>query len=112
MQDDRGWDKVVDAIDGRYGIEHHGRLTEPLEDRPDLERHIAFIEFEKEGRPYRLERVTAPAVVDKKSHYHKAASGGIRYENVYDKDQLSHKTNVYRKDGEDWELIDPTELGL
>ncbi len=112
MQDDHGWDKVVDAIDARYGIEHHGRVTEPLEDRTDLERHIAFIEFEKEGRPYRLERVTSPAIVDKKSHFHKAASGGIRYENIYDTENMSHKTNLYRKGTDEWELIDPTELQL
>jgi hypothetical protein len=112
MNDDRGWDKVVDAIDERYGLTNHGRTTEPLEDRTDLERHIAFIEFEKGGHAYRLERVTAPAIVDKKSHYHRAATGGTRVENVYDKDELSHKTNFYRKDGEEWELLDPSDLQL
>ncbi len=112
MNDDHGWDKIVDAIDTRFGLTKHGRLTEPLEDRTDLERHIAFIEFERAGNDYRMERVTGPAIIDKKSHFHKAASGGIRYENIYDTTNVSHKTNLYRRESGEWELVDPEELAL
>jgi hypothetical protein len=112
MQDDRGWDKIVDAIDVRFGIDKHGRFTEPLEDRADLERHVAFIEFEKSGEPYRLERVASPAILDRKTHYHKAAGSDVRYENVYDPDDISFKTNLYHKNGTEWELVDPSELQL
>lgn len=110
--EDKAWDKIVDAIDEKFGITHHGRTQEPLEDRSDLIQKIAFIEFSKGGQDYRFERVSRPAIIDKRSHYHKAASGGIRYENVYDPDTVAHQTKLYRKDSGQWEPIDPSELAL
>lgn len=112
MNDDTGWDKIVDAIDSRFGVTHHGRFKRPLEDRNDLEEMIAFIEFPKGGEEYRFERISRPAIIDKKSHYHKAASGGIRYENVYDPDTIAHQTRLYRKGDVDWEPIAAEELAL
>lgn len=110
--EDIAWDKIVDAIDSRYGLDRHGRNQEPLEDRTDLMQNIAFIEFTRNGQEYRLERVSRPAIIDKKSHYHKAASGGIRYENVYDTDTIAHQTKMYRRNGSEWAPIEADELGL
>lgn len=110
--EDTAWDKIVDAIDAKFGVNRHGRTQEPLEDRTDLVAKIAFIEFSKSGQDYRLERISRPAIIDKRSHYHKAASGGVRYENVYDQDTITHQTKMYRRSGDDWEPIDPSELAL
>ncbi len=110
--EDVSWDKIVDAIDEKFGLNRHGRTEEPLEDRADLKANISFIEFTRSGQDYRLERVSRPAIIDKKSHYHKAASGGTRHENVYDVNQITHQTKMYRHSGDDWESIDPSELAL
>lgn len=110
--EDVSWDKIVDAIDEKFGLNRHGKTQEPLEDREDLVQHISFIEFTRAGQDYRLERVSRPAIIDKKSHYHKAASGGIRYQNIYDPEQIAHQTKMYRKSGDSWEPIDPSELAL
>ncbi len=110
--EDSGWDKIVDAIDAKFGIADHGRTSEPLEDRPDLTNAIKFITFIKDGTAYKLERVTGPAITDRKTHYHKAAGGNVRFENIYDPDEVSHKTNLYIKRGDEWEPLDPTELSL
>lgn len=110
---DTGWDKIVDAIDAKFGIAEHGRYSEPLEDKPDLEQQIRFICFNRGGQRYKLERLAHPAIIDRKTHYHKAAGGGVRYENIYDPQNTSFKTKFYRQsdDGE-WTEIDPGQLAL
>jgi len=112
FSDDKSWDRIVDAIDIKFGIDKHGRSTEPLPDRPDLTQSVQFIVFERAGKMYKLERVTGPAVIDRKSHYHKVAGSAVRFENVYDETEIAHKTNFYVKSGDDWEPLAPEELAL
>lgn len=109
---DHGWDNLVDALDSRFGLSDHGRYKEPLEDNPELEQSVQFICFERDGKTFKAERVEGPAIVDRKSHYHKAAGSGVRFENIYDAEQVSHKTRFYVKAGEDWTPIEPEELAL
>lgn len=109
---DIGWDKLVDAIDIKFGIINHGRSTEPLEDRTDLTQNVQFITFERDGKTYKMERVTGPAVIDRKSHYHKVAGSTVRFENVYDETETSHKTNFYAKNGDDWEPVSLEDLAI
>lgn len=110
---DTGWDKIVDAIDTKFGIKEHGHYTEPLEDKPELEQKVRFICFDKGEQHYKLERVAHPAIIDRKTHYHKTAGGGVRYENIYDPTETSFKTKFYRQDSaSEWQEIDPTELSI
>ena len=111
---DTGWNKIVDAIDTKFGLTDHGKKTEPLEDRHDLSRTVHFIVFEKSGQEYKIERVTGPAIIDRKSIHAKSATSTVRFENVYDPDpeETMHKTNFYRRDGADWELISPDDFQL
>jgi hypothetical protein len=109
---DPGWDRIVDAIDSKFGTTDHGSYDEPLEDNRELKQHISFICFEKAGRTYRVERIARPGVVDRKSHYHRAAGSGVRFENIYDPNSTSFRTQFYIKDGDDWRPIEPDELSL
>lgn len=102
------WERLADAVDVKFGIDKHGNLERPLEDRPDLTEKVNFIEFNKGGETFRLELVTRPAIIDKKSFHGKAASAGVRFENIYDPDTLTSKVEVFRKSGD--ELI-PVDLG-
>lgn len=109
---DIGWDRLVDAIDVKFGLEDHGRSTEPLPDQPELTQHISYVTFTKGGRRFKMERVTRPAIAERKSHYHKAAGSKVRYENVYDPSDLTHITNFYASDGDDWRQVEASELAL
>jgi hypothetical protein len=40
------------------------------------------------------------------------AGAVTRVENVYDTGQTSFRTDMFRKNGTDWEAIDPGALGL
>ena len=113
MPEDKAWERIVDAIETKYGLTDHGRQTRPVADRHDLTEHVAFIVFERGGERYKLERVQGPAIIDRKTFGAKRIGSDVRYENVYDPEETSMRTNFYRGDeAGEWVAIDPSELGL
>ena len=112
MTEDRGLERIVDAIDTKFGVHDHGRTTRPVEDARDLTEHVAWIMFERAGERYKLERVTGPAIINRRTIGARRAGAEVRYENVYDPGEVSHRTNLYRQTGGEWESISPDELGL
>jgi hypothetical protein len=112
MAEDRAWDRIVDAVETKYGITDHGRSTRPLEDKTDLTEHVAFIVFERGGERYKLERVTGPAIIDRKTMGSRRIGSDVRFENVYDPEETSTKTNMYRDEAGEGTVISPEELGL
>jgi hypothetical protein len=112
FNDDRGWDKLVDAVDLKFGLSDHGRYEEPLPDRSDLTQKVQFVVFDRAGQTFRMERVTGPAILDRKTHYHKAAGQANRIEIVYDEHETAHRTNFYEKRGDDWVPISVEDLAL
>lgn len=112
MTEDKAWDRIVDAIDTKFGVDSHGRTTRPLDDAQDLIETVAFITFERAGEHYKLERVQGPAIIDRKTIGARRAGATVHYQNVYDPTETSFHTNLYRKSGGDWESIDASELGL
>ena len=112
MNNDASWDRITDAIDLKYGLKDHGRLSRPVADGHHLTESVSFVSFDREGTTYRLERVTGPAIIDRKSFGARRIGADVRFENVYDPDEISHKTLVYKQDGDGWTAIDASELGL
>jgi hypothetical protein len=112
MNDDRGWERIVDAIDTKFGVADHGRETRAVEDARELTEKVAWIAFDRGGERYKLERVTGPAIINRRTIGSNRIGSDVRFENVYDPDETTHRTNLYRKDGEEWESINPDELGL
>jgi len=112
MQDDRAWDRIVDAIDTKYGLEKHGRSTRPVEDAPELTEHVSFVIFSRDGERLKVERIQGPAIIDRKTMGARRAGATTRVENVYDPDETSLRTNLFREVAGEWEAIDPSALGL
>jgi hypothetical protein len=112
MQDDRAWDRIVDAIETKFGLIEHGRGKRPMEDAPDLTEQISFVIFEREGEKIKLERVQGPAIIDRKTMGAKRAGATTRVENIYDPNEVSLRTNVFRWDGVEWTPIDISAIGL
>jgi hypothetical protein len=113
MQDDKAWDRIVDAIDTKFGLSGHGRTKRPVEDAQNLTEHVSFVTFERDGHEYKVERVQGPAIVDRKTMGARRAGAITRAQNVYDPDETSFRTNLYRKEAAgEWEQIDPSALGL
>jgi hypothetical protein len=112
MQDDRAWDRIADAIDTKYGLVDHGRSKRPVADAQHLTEYISYIVFDREGERYKVERVQGPAIIDRKTMGARRAGAVTRMENVYNADEVSFRTNLYRQEGDDWTAIDPSALGL
>ena len=112
MKDDKAWDRIVDAVDQKFGLKSHGRGKRPVEDAPDLTEHVSYVIFERDGEEFKLERIQGPAIIDRKTMGARRAGAVTRVENVYDTSETSFRTNFYRHVGENWEVIDPGALGL
>lgn len=112
MQEDKGWDRIVDAVDAKFGIKDHGRSKRPVEDARHLTENVSFVVFERAGERYKLERVQGPAIIDRKTIGARRAGADVRYENVFDPTETSFRTNLYRDEAGEWVAIDAKELGL
>lgn len=107
---DRAWEELVDLIDQKYDIDTSYQREEPLPDNKDLSRMVETIEFERDNQKFKIERVTSPAIIDKKTYYHKVG-GAARVENVYDPEATTKRVAFYKKTTDDyWNEITPEEL--
>lgn len=112
MHDDASWNRIVDAIDTSFGLTNHGRLTREVSDNHELTESVSFIEFNRGGESLRLERVSGPAIIDRRSVGARRAGASIHFENIYDPSEITHKTLLFRRVGEDWQQIELNDLGL
>jgi len=107
---DRAWEDLIDVFDERYGLENFNKKTEALADNQKLTQTIETVEFKKDGQTYRIQRVTAPAVIDKKSFYHRTGQA-TQIQNVYDESEMSHKVTFFKQStGGEWEEVAPESL--
>lgn len=109
---DSSWDRITDAIDIKFGITSHGRDERQLEDAPELTEKLRWICFDRAGESYKLEQVTGPSIIDRRTIGARRAGAVTHMENVYDPDELSAKVNLYRQNGDDWIEINPDALEL
>lgn len=112
MQDDRAWDRIVDAVETKFGLIEHGRGKRAMEDAPDLTEYVSFVIFERDGEKLKLDRIQGPAIVDRKTMGARRSGATTRVENIYDTSEVSFRTNLLRWDGTEWESIDPGVLGF
>ncbi len=107
---DRAWDELIDLVDTKYEIDKSDRRTEKLEDNAELSKTIEAIEFEKDNIKYKIERITSPAIVDKKTFYHRTGSADhMQY--VYDPEETTTKVVFYKQQPDGyWNEIAPEEL--
>ncbi len=109
---DASWERLVDSIEVKLGIDRHGKDSRALEDRPDLTERVDFVEFSQGGRELRLERITGPAIIDRKSHYSHRPGVANRMETIYDPSETAHRIKLYVRSGGEWSEADPSALGL
>ena len=95
---DRAWEELIDLIDNKYEVDVSDRREEALEDNKKLKQTIESIGFEKDNIKYKIERITSPRVVDKKTF-------------VYEPEETSTKVYFYKQlpDG-NYNEITPEEL--
>ena len=106
---DRGWEELVDWIDQKYEIDSHKKTEEAMPDDPNLKQQIEVIEFTKDDQAHRIERITSPRILDKKTFYHKTGASE-RDQYVYDPIETSSKVVFWRQSAGEWHEIKPEAL--
>ncbi len=112
MEDDRAWDRITDAIDIKFGIIKHGRETRPVEDAQNLTQSVLFIIFDRDGERYRMERITGPAITDRRNVGAHRIGGETHMQNSYNANDLVRHTVLLREEGDEWVIINPDSLQL
>jgi hypothetical protein len=107
---DKAWEELIDLIDTKYQINSSDRREEVLEDDHKLKRIIESICFEKDKVKYKIERITSPRVIDKKTFYSgQGMANRLKY--VYDPIETTKRVIIYKQlpDGH-YNEITPEEL--
>lgn len=107
---DRAWEELIDLIDSKYQVDSSDRREEPLEDNKKLKQVVESIGFERDNIKYKIERITAPRIIDKKTFYSGQGTAN-RLQYVYDPEEKSTKVLFYKllPDG-NFNEISPEEL--
>lgn len=106
---DRAWEDLIDRIDVHFGILKSNKFDRPLDDQPELIASIDQVDFKKGPDLYRIERISSPAIVDKKTTYNKTGVA-TRTQTVYDDTETVHKVHFYRLEGSEAVEISPDQL--
>lgn len=109
---DAAWDRITDAIDLKFGLDRHGRLERPLGDAPHLREQVQFVEFQKGGQSYRLERSVGPALIDRKAVGGHRIGAAVHYQNTYDPNEEQARVHLLTEQAGEWVPADLGELGL
>jgi hypothetical protein len=90
-------ERIRDTFRVTLDVEH------PLDPGPG---RIEEIEFESPRGKMRLERVSRPVVLDRRTHFSKRIGGQMSEEFVYSDTEFSHRVAFYRWVDEGWQEED------
>ena len=102
------WENVVGNIKDKFTVKDEGKIHFDEEGGVDIQ----FIEFDGPLGLMRLEFVSRPVVIDKKTTYSKRIGSETKVDYIYDKNEKSHKLMVYKWEdsANDWLEIDNKNL--
>lgn len=92
------WENLVGNIKDDFDVEEH--KNEHLDERGGTD--IESIIFKSPIGRTKLEFITKPVVLDKKTTYSRRIGSGSAEEYIYSKDEKTHRMTAYKWDGDDW----------
>lgn len=104
------WQEIVGKIKDNFKVEESGR--EHLEDDGGAE--IEYLVFNGPLGRLKLEFISRPVILDKKTKYSKRIGATTVIDYIYSPDEKSHKLKVYKWDEalNDWLEIDVKKFDL
>lgn len=103
------WGDILDKLEDQYGTLDVQNLSETREDDTGqkLVSEIQRVEFETAMGKMRVELVTAPMILDKKTHYTHTAGASANVEFVLSETEKTQKIRAfkYNEDMEEWNEI-------
>jgi len=107
MQEEK-WIQTIGHIKDNFEVLGEG--SDHLEDEGGID--IKYIEFKGPLGKMRLEHITKPAILDKKTSYSRRIGSETNVEYVYSETEKSYKLDVYRlnEDSGEWEEMEAGNL--
>jgi len=103
------WSEILDRLEQQYGEFEIQRLSESREDDTGqkLTSEIERVEFETAQGRMRIELITTPMILDKKSHYSHTSGASANIEYVLSETEKTQRIRAYRydEDIDDWTEI-------
>lgn len=100
------WGEILDKLEDKYGKLEVEHLRETREDDTGqkLTSEIERVEFDTELGRMRVDMVTAPMILDKKTHYTHTAGARANVEFVLSDTEKTQKIRAFRYDDDtnDW----------
>lgn len=104
---DEKWLDMIDNLKQKFEVERE--LSEQIttdDVGTQIINKIDRVTFENDLGEFKVERITRPAILDKKVHYsHSSGSKGL-VEYILSPDETTSKIVIYKKDGNDWHELD------
>ena len=92
------WENLVDNIKDKFEVEEHD--SKHLDERGGVD--IDFIIFKSPIGRVKLEFISKPVVLDKKTTYSRRIGSGSAEEYVYSEDEKTHRIEAFKWDGNRW----------
>ena len=94
------WKNILGNIKDKFEVQDEGKLHLDEEGGIDIE----YIEFQGPLGRMRLEHITKPIILDKKTTYSKRIGSETKIDYVYSEEEKSQKMNAYKWDEaqDDW----------
>ncbi len=104
------WKEIVGQIKDNFEVESHESYH--LEDQGGME--VEDIVFQSPLGKTKLEFISKPLLLDKKTSYSKRLGSDVKIENVYSQEEKVYNMNAYKWDEEagDWLEIDSKNFDL
>ena len=100
------WGEILDRLEDQYGKLEVEKLSDTREDDTGqkLVSDIQRVEFDTAQGRMRVELVTAPMILDKKTHYTHTAGARANIEYVLSDTEKTQRIKAYRydEDTDDW----------
>jgi len=95
------WPEIKEKILGNFEV-----LDQATEKNEERREETEIIEFKGPQGKMRLEWITRPKVLDKKTHYSNRIGGDVQVDYVYSEDEKTHTLKVFQEDTQgNWQEI-------
>ncbi len=97
------WKETLGRVKDKFGMEDYGK--EHIDDEGGVD--IEYVVFESPQGRFRLEFISKPVVLDKKTIFSKRIGSETKVEYVYSDEEKMNKMMAYKfsEDSESWEEI-------
>lgn len=114
---DEKWADIVNLIDQKFEVLDKTREESSIGDDFEEDKAKEVVEnvfFVGPMGKMKVQRITRPIIIDKKSHYTKRMGTSAKTETIYSKNEFSHKFKAFKWDSidNDWVEIEARNFEL